>query len=116
MNHTFDNSQDLGQLLGSGLSPHSPFCLSSEKAIGHWGQHWNDKNQEHCSGEMEAICVSFGRLTISKQCPAPKCPYKGALYWGAGLGVGSIALLGGIVTFQGTGPVRSGISLLWIVL
>lgn len=35
----------------------------------------------------------FGRITISKQHPAPKCPYKGALYWGSGLGVG-VALLG----------------------
>lgn len=104
MNHTFDGSQDPGQLLGSGLSPHTPFCLSSEKATARWGQRWNDKNQEHCSGEMEVRLCPSGRLTISKQHPAHECPYKGALYWGAGLGVGSIALLGGgggIITFQG---------------
>lgn len=39
--------------------PHSPFCFNSEKAIiVHWGQHWNDKNQGHCSGETRPF-VSF---------------------------------------------------------
>lgn len=46
----------------------------------------------------------FGRLTISKQHPACKCPYKGALYWGAGLGSGKYCSAGGYYHIPGDRP------------
>lgn len=94
MNHTFDSSQDPGQLLGSGLSPPQPllfqFWKGNNSPLG-TALEWQ-KPRALFRGDGGHLCP-FGRITISKQHPAPKCPYKGALYWGSGLGVG-VALLG----------------------
>lgn len=115
MNHTFDSSQDLGQLLGSGLSPHSPFCLNSEKAIAHWGQHWNDKTPEHCSGEMEAVCVLLvGEPFLSNT--QPVVSLQRSFILGHRPGGRVYCSAGGYYHIPGDSPVRSGISLLWTVL